>query len=114
MSATKHSKRKRSREVLQDLEDELRRTRAELDQLRRAGSGQQQLRDELGLLQRVVHQSTTARQTLALVNVYREEVGAKMQAPTRPFALLPPRSPPSVRDGRAGVHRDDAGNRACV
>ena len=31
MSATKHSKRKRSREVLQDLEDELRRTRAELE-----------------------------------------------------------------------------------
>ena len=87
MSATKHSKRKRSREVLQDLEDELRRTRAELDQLRRAGSGQQQLRDELGLLQRVVHQSTTARQTLALVNVYREEVGAKCKRLRRDLLL---------------------------
>ena len=42
---------------------------------------------ELGLLQRVVHQSTTARQTLALVNAYREEVGAKCKRLRRDLLL---------------------------
>ena len=71
-SPTKHaSKRKRSKEALHDLEHELRRTRAELEQLRRAASEQAQLHDEVRLLQRVVHQSSTARKTLALVSGYR-------------------------------------------
>ena len=87
-SPSKHaSKRKRSREVLHDLEHELRRTRAELEQLRRVASGQARLYDEVRLLQRVVHQSSTARKTLALVSGYREEMALRCKRLRRDILL---------------------------
>ena len=50
-------------------------------------SGHARLHDEVRLLQRVVHQSSTARKTLALVSGYREEMALRCKRLRRDLLL---------------------------